>query len=163
MSRCGCGSRSVRAGRSPAEVTLLACPGGAITCAGDRARAGARRRIGWLDPADQSPAPLDDLLVLGAGGVVPLPPDAMTIRAFVMPSTLEDGLRDVIARSLHEDYRRHQLWRKPAGDLSLARWEELPDSLRASNLALAADIPNKLALVGLRLTRPGEPGGSADR
>ena len=42
-----------------------------------------------------------------------------------------------------------------ADDLSLARWEELPDSLRASNLALAADIPNKLALVGLRLTRPG--------
>jgi voltage-gated potassium channel Kch len=149
----------VRAGRGPAEVTLLACPGGAIT-AHELALARALGcRIGWLDPAGQQLAPLDDLLVLGSGGVVPLPPDAMTVRAFVMPSTLEDGLREVIARSLHEDYRRHQLWRKPADDLSLARWEELPDSLRASNLALAADIPNKLALVGLGLTRPGEAGG----
>ena len=150
----------LRAGRSPADVTLLACPGGAITSQELALARALGCRIGWLDPAGQYPALLDDLLMLGSGGVVPLPPDAMTIRAFVMPSTLEDGLREVIARSLHEDYRRHQVWRKPADDLSLARWEELPDSLRASNLALAADIPNKLALVGLRLTRPGEAGES---
>jgi TrkA-N domain/RyR domain len=146
------------AGRRPAEVTLLACPGGAITWQEIALARALGARVGWLDPADQSAAALDDQLVLGAGGVVPLPPDATTIRAFVMPSTLEDRLRDMLARSLHEDYRRHQLSRKPAGDLSLARWEELPESLRASNLALAADIPNKLALVGFRLTRPGEPG-----
>jgi voltage-gated potassium channel Kch len=149
----------VRAGRSRAEVTLLACPGGAITSQELALARVLGCKIGWLDPAGQQLAPLDDELLLGAAGVVPLPPDPMTIRAFVMPSTLEDGLREVIARSLHEDYRRHQLWRKPADDLSLARWAELPDSLRASNLALAADIPNKLALVGLRLTRPGESGG----
>jgi TrkA-N domain/RyR domain len=149
----------LHAGRRPAEVTLLTCPGGAITAQEIALARSLGARIGWVDPADQSAVPLDDLFVLGAGGIVPLPPDATTIRAFVMPSTLEEGLRDALARSLHEDYRRHQLWRKPAGDLSLARWEELPESLRASNLALAADIPNKLALVGLRLTRPGELGG----
>jgi voltage-gated potassium channel Kch len=148
----------LRAGRRPAEVTLLACPGEQITWQEIALARALGARIGWVDPADQSSVVLDDRMVLGAGGVVPLPPDPTTIRAFVMPSTLEDGLRDALARSLHEDYRRHQLWRKPAGDLSLARWEELPESLRASNLALAADIPNKLALVGLRLTRPGEPG-----
>ncbi len=146
------------AGRRPAEVTLLACPGGSITWQEIALARALGARIGWVDPVGQSPVALDDRLVLGAGGVVPLPPDATTIRAFVMPSTLEPGLRDAIARALHEDYRRRQLWRKPAGDLSLARWEELPESLRASNLALAADIPNKLALLGLRLTRPGEPG-----
>jgi hypothetical protein len=149
----------LRAGRRPAEVTLLACPGGAITWQEIALARALGARIGWVDPADQTAVQLDDRFVLGASGVVPLPPDATTIRAFLMPSTLEDDLRDALARSLHEDYRRHQLWRKPAGDLSLAHWEELPESLRASNLALAADIPNKLALVGLRLTRPGEPGG----
>jgi TrkA-N domain/RyR domain len=147
------------AGRRPAEVTLLACPGGEILWQEVAVARALGARIGWVDPADQSSVALDDRFVLGAGGIVPLPPDAMTIRAFVMPSMLQDGLRDALARSLHEDYRRHQLWRKPAGDLSLAHWEELPESLRASNLALAADIPNKLALVGLRLTRPGESGG----
>jgi TrkA-N domain/RyR domain len=149
----------LRAGRLPADVRLLACPGGEITRQEIALARALEARIGWLDPADENAVELDDLFVFGAARIVPLPPDATTIRAFVMPSTLEDGLKDVIARSLHEDYRRHQLWRKPAGDLSLAHWEELPDSLRNSNLALAGDIPNKLALVGLRLTRPGEPGG----
>ena len=159
VNRCGCGSRSCWRVDAPPRSRCSTCPGGAITAQEIALARSLGARIGWVDPADQSAVPLDDLFVLGAGGIVPLPPDATTIRAFVMPSTLEEGLRDALARSLHEDYRRHQLWRKPAGDLSLARWEELPDSLRASNLALAADIPNKLALVGLRLTRPGEPGG----
>ena len=52
----------VRAGRSPAEVTLLACPGGTITSQELALARALGGRIGWLIPPTSSSPPLDDQL-----------------------------------------------------------------------------------------------------
>ena len=47
------------------------------------------------------------------------------------------------------------------GDPALAPWEELPEALRASNRAQAADIVRKLASLGLEVVPAGVAGGHA--
>lgn len=153
----------MRAGCDPAEVRLLACPGGTITHQEVTLARALGATVAWLDVAGEQ-SPLDDLLALGSEEVLELPADAMTVRAFVTPSRLSDELpeelreelRDLVGRYVHDDYRRSQRSRKAPGDAALAQWEDLPASLRASNLAQADDISNKLSLIGLRLDRPGE-------
>jgi len=64
-------------------------------------------------------------------------------------------VREQLARQFHAAYRRRQRGRKDASDPAMAPWEELLPVLQRSNLALADDVPGKLALVGRRLARPG--------
>lgn len=145
------------AGVAAAQVRLLACPGGPITAQEMLLARALGAAVGYLDPAGDAPVALDDLLVAGASGVLELPADPMTVRAFVAPSRLDDELRERIARHLHREYRRRHRGRKAGGDPSLAPWEELLPALKASNRAQADDIPNKLTLLGKRLTREGGP------
>ena len=82
-----------------------------------------------------------------------------------MPSITPDSdgfspeLRERIARAIHERYRRNQRSRKPDSDPAMQPWEELTPVLRASNLAQAADIGNKLRVIGCALgpAGPGAP------
>jgi hypothetical protein len=84
----------------------------------------------------------------------------MTLRALVCRPTraelLDDEARELLARQFHAAYRRNQRRRKAAGDPAMAPWDELLPALQRSNLALADDVPTKLALIGRRLARPGE-------
>jgi hypothetical protein len=75
-------------------VSVLVCPGDRNTeCELLLARAlGAR--VGWLDPEGQLSAALDDTLPLGADGVLELPSDPMTIRAFLTRSRQPEELRE---------------------------------------------------------------------
>lgn len=147
----------ISAGIEPASVRLVVCPGGAITLQEIVIARSFGARVGWLDPAGDASESLDAMLPLGSGGVLELPADAMTLRAFIAPTELTDPLRSSIARALHNDYRRAQRTRKDDEDPALAPWDELPASLQASNLAQADDVPNKLALIGRRLSPAGGP------
>jgi voltage-gated potassium channel Kch len=148
-------SETVQSGWRPEEVALLALPGGRITLEEVLLARVLGARVGWLD-LDAAGPDIDDLMPTGAGGILQLPIDAMTVRAFLMPSRLEDDvLREQLAGSLHRAYRLRQRGRKPTGDPALASWDELLPHLRASNLAAADDIPNKLALVGKQLVKGG--------
>jgi voltage-gated potassium channel Kch len=147
----------VTAGLDPRRVRLVVCPGGAITVQEIVLARSFGAAVGWLDAAGEATQPLGDLLPLGAGGVIELPADPMTIRAFVAPTVLAEPLRATIARAIHNDYRRAQRQRKSYGDPALAHWEELPEGLRTSNLAQADDIAGKLSLIGQRLAQPGHP------
>ena len=140
---------------TPEQVSLLACPGGTITVQEILLARALGARVAFIDPAGDATASLDDTLVLGAGGVVELPSDAMTVRAFLRPSRVPGELREQIARHLHREYRRRQRARKDSGDPSLAPWDELLPALKDSNRAQADDIPNKLALIGRRLIPAG--------
>ena len=142
-------------GISPHQVSLLACPGGMITVQEILLARALGARVAFVDPAGDAPGSLDDQLVLGAGGVLELPGDPMTVRAFLRPSSVPGELRERIARHLHREYRRRHRARKDSGDPSLAPWEELLPALKDSNRAQADDIPNKLALIGRRLVRAG--------
>lgn len=141
----------------PAQnVRVVVCPGGQITIGEVLLARALGAPVAWIDPAGAAGLPLEDMLPLGADGVLEPPVDAMTIRAFLMWSQVPPELREPLARSLHNSYRRRQRRRKAPGDPALAPWDELIRTFRNSNLAQADDIPNKLALVGRKLDRPGE-------
>ncbi|HET9103303.1 MAG TPA: NAD-binding protein [Solirubrobacteraceae bacterium] len=142
---------------APERVALLACPGGPVTIQEMALARALGARVAFVDPAGEATSALDDVLVLGAGGVLELPADPMTVRAFLRPSTVPEELREQIARHLHREYRRRHRARKDSGDPSLAPWEELLPALKDSNRAQADDIPNKLALIGKRLVPAGAP------
>ncbi len=85
-----------------------------------------------------------------------LPSDGMTLRNLVqqgMPSTLSSDQREAAGRAIHEDYRQQQRERfaqQPQVDPAMLSWEELPDSLKSSNLQQADHVQHKLAALGLR-------------
>jgi hypothetical protein len=64
------------------------------------------------------------------------------------PRFLVDGLRETLARGMHDSYERTQLARGAAGLPNVKPWEELDDDAKSSNRDLAADIPRKLAKLG---------------
>ncbi len=64
---------------------------------------------------------------------------------------LPDGLREKIARAIHDRYRQHQSGRKPATDPAMQPWENLTETLRESNRAQAADLGAKLQAIGYRI------------
>jgi hypothetical protein len=147
------------AGFTPSTVRVIAFPGGEMM----RSEIVLARALGaavvWLDPCNESDTALEDELPLGADGVLELPPDPMTLRAFlVSPPTVPEGWpTDRIARYLHNDYRETHRERKAPDDPALAPWERLLPALQRSNVAAAADIPNKLHVIGKRPTKGGQP------
>jgi hypothetical protein len=141
------------------DVRVIACPGGPITRAEILLARALGAPVAWLDPSADAELTLDDSLPFGSDGVLELPRDAMTLRAFfrwsAAPADMPEQLRDSVAQFLHREYRVHQRARKPPGDAALAPWEQLLPSLQRSNLAQADDIPNKLAAIGMRLEQSG--------
>jgi hypothetical protein len=71
---------------------------------------------------------------LTPGRVVPLPPDAATVRAFLggHRSELDDLTIETLARATHELYRE-RIAISTSTDPSLQAWEQLAETLRASN------------------------------
>lgn len=143
---------------APEALRLVAFPGGAITQAEillARALGGA---VASLDPRLELAEPLEETLPFGSGGVLSLPDDPMTLRAFLMwpNEPLERERREVAARELHEQYRLEHRKHKQDDDPALVPWERLSATLRRSNLAAVDDIPNKLHVLGKRLCVGGE-------
>jgi hypothetical protein len=68
--------------------------------------------------------------------------------------------RERVARAIHENYRRDQAGRKPAGDPALAPWGELPEQLRDSNRDQADHIVEKLEAIGCTV-EPARDGAAA--
>jgi hypothetical protein len=146
------------AGFSAKEVRLVAFPGGSITIAEIVLARALGAKAAWIDPRKESGS-LEDMLTFGAGGVLELPADAMTLRAFLgwpEPEHKLDGhLRETVARHLHERYRDEHRRLHSQEDPALAPWELLAPILRRSNCAAVDDIPNKLRVVGKRLAEDG--------
>lgn len=140
-----------------ADVRLVAFPGGAITRTEIILARALGAAVASVDPCEELLGPLDEVLPFGAGGVITLPNDPMTLRAFLMwpNERLEGDRRLAAARDLHNQYRRRQRNLKRPDDPALSRWEQLSPMFRRSNLAVVDDIPNKLHVLGKRLT-PGD-------
>lgn len=66
---------------------------------------------------------------------------------------------ELVARAIHEDYVRRKTGaqRGAAGDRSLAAWEDLPENLRDSNRAQAADIASKLRAISCEIAPKTDP------
>jgi hypothetical protein len=146
------------AGCPATDVRVVAFPGGRITTAEILLARALRAAVAALDPCDDMTRAWDDALPLGAEGIIELPTDPMTLRAFLAwPNVeLDPVLRETAARDLHSKYREEHRKHKRPDDPALAPWERLPPTLRRSNLAAVDDIPNKLHMIGKRLLKGGD-------
>jgi len=143
---------------APNAVRLVAFPGGAITQAEVLFARALGAAVASLDPCQELVEPLEEMLPFGSGGVLSLPNDPMTLRAFLTwpNESLEEERRVIAARALHDQYRMEHRKHKQDDDPALAPWERLSTSLQRSNLAAVDDIPNKLHVLGKRLCAGGE-------
>jgi voltage-gated potassium channel Kch len=110
----------------------------------------------WCGEPDLGPT-----LLNGDTGIVVLPHDRMTVRAFLNPGRWPVALEEdheALAADLHQRYVARQEKRKETGDSALQPWSTLSPALRESNLAMVDDIPQKLAVLRLCLDpRPAAP------
>lgn len=140
---------------APGTVRVLAVPGDATLWPQLQLLRTLGARIGWLPLASVGvPVPDPERQLLGgAAGVVELPVDRATVRAFLRPSRWPgtDADRDAVAAALHHAYVRRHGAHKPPGDPALRPFAQLSPALQDSNRSVVDDIPAKLAAAGLRL------------
>ncbi|WP_300007821.1 RyR domain-containing protein [Pseudonocardia sp.] len=159
-------------GRPPgrARLRVLAVPGAADLWPQLHLLRTLGAQIGWLPAGldgrpepDPEPDPERELLG-GAAGIVRLPVDRATVRAFLRPSRWDDTLvdRDTVAAALHDLYRQGQVGITPPDDPAMRAFAELDPVLQDSNRGVVDGIPDKLALVGLRLCPLAGPGWPSD-
>ncbi len=147
------------AGISPACVGVIAIPGGRLGHSEILLARAIGAAVGWIDPLSEQLLPLGEMLPGGSEDILELPTDAMSIRALLCRTELPDrDLRDHLAQQAHAEYRAKQQKRKSVGDPALAPWERLLPLFKSSNLDQADDVPNKLAMIGLRILRKREGG-----
>ena len=67
-----------------------------------------------------------------------------------VPGRIREDLDDQLARAIHRTYVQNCAARgdSPHTNKSMRPWEQLPDDLKRSNLAQAADIGTKLSVIG---------------
>lgn len=61
---------------------------------------------------------------------------------------LVGGLRETLARAMHDSYERDQLAKGATEQVNVKPWDELDDDALSSNRDFAGDIPRKLAALG---------------
>lgn len=76
------------------------------------------------------------------------------------PALLLNSTNELLARAIHEAYRRHQRQQgqTPATNPSLADWDELDDRLKESNRRQADDIGRKLEAISCGIAPSNGPG-----
>ncbi|HUT32556.1 MAG TPA: RyR domain-containing protein [Planctomycetota bacterium] len=141
------------------RVKVLAYAGGAISQAECCIALALGARVGWVEDKSLPKERLfDDPDWQDAKGLVRLPLDAMSLRAFLLVDELpcEKAEYEVAARLVHEDYVKTAQPR----DSSLQPWGKLAPDLRVSNFHQVAYAVNILKSAGLSvrtLTDPSRP------
>ena len=139
----------VASGVKPEEVRVLGINGGQIAAAEYRIALALGATVGLVAESGREAGRLlaDDRW--NGQRLVRLPADRETLRAFLAPTpaSLPEQIRERIARSIHDSYRRERQRNAPETDPGLTEWEALPDDLRASNLAQADAIAAKLTRI----------------
>lgn len=141
----------IASGIQPQQVKLLGIGGKSIAAAEYRIALGLGARVVVVQNSGIEEAKLlsdDDWNI--SEMLVQLPVDVMTSRAFIGPGSkkIDPGIRDTIARAIHEAYRDVQIDRKQSINPSLADWEDLITDLKESNRQQADHNIQKLLLIG---------------
>ncbi len=140
----------VASGIDPSEVVMLGFGGGDIAAAEYRIALALGARVGIIAGSGRAASRLlADPRWTSAAGLVSLPADPHTARAFAAPAkaTLDEAGRDALARLLHRAYRE-EIATAPAEDPALRPWEELPEDLKQSNRSQVDAIVDKVTAVG---------------
>jgi voltage-gated potassium channel Kch len=146
-------------GIDPSQVPVVIFPGGSITRQELALAHALGAPIGVVDlDGEREDLDLDELPGNGQT-TIPLPADAMAIRAFVrdreVSHEIPEAVIERLARTAHERYRRVQRAHKAPDDPATQPWERLSPVFRRSNEAQATHIPAKLARLGYRLAPSG--------
>lgn len=143
-----------RVGADPGAVRVLALPDDPTIWPLVHIFRALGAPVAWLPPAvrDDQSAP-ERMLLGGAAGIVELPADQGTVRAYVRPSRWPGPAeqRTRVAAALHDAYVRRLAVHRPASDPALRPFDQLSPALQDSNRDIVDDIPTKLAIAGLRL------------
>ncbi|MCL5282848.1 MAG: RyR domain-containing protein [Planctomycetes bacterium] len=151
---------SLAAGIKPADVSVLGFGGGRIAAFEYRLALALGATVGVVcgtgGAADEL---LKDSLWAAAPGLrlYPLPPDAKTVRAFVMPSDCEfdPTVLEVMAEELHARYRAGNLHKIKPDNLKL--WKDLPPTYQGANREQAAYAIHILEAAGFGVRIQAEP------
>jgi len=140
----------VASGVDPAGVVLLGIGGGQIAAAEYRIALALGARVGIVEGSGREASRLlADPRWSDTAGLVPLPADPHTVRAFVTSPgpTLGETERDALAREMHRAYRE-EIAATRAEDPAQRTWETLADDFKQSNLSQVDDIVTKLEEIG---------------
>ena len=74
--------------------------------------------------------------------------DAEMFSRLVVRDVLLGGAREVLAKTIHEKYRKDNKGKVSDDDPAMAPWEKLREDLKESNRQQADDLPEKLKAVG---------------
>jgi ppGpp synthetase/RelA/SpoT-type nucleotidyltranferase len=151
----------IATGTNASEVKLLGIGGGPIAAAEYRIALALGAWVAIVDGSGRAAAKLlqdDDWS--RSPRLLRLPAEALTVKAFVErdTSTLDGGMRETIARAIHENYRQRQR-NAVSDDLSLAEWAALEDSLKEANRKQADAIYDKLREIGCAVRAAGPDAG----
>jgi len=151
------------AGVRPADVRVLGINGGRIAAAEYRIALAVGATVGLVAESGREAGRLLADERLAGHRLVRLPADAETLRAFLAPGThlLSEDTRLLLGQSIHDTYRRERLRTQPTTDPALTSWDQLPDDLRASNLAQADAIATKLTRIGCSVMATDAPSATA--
>lgn len=146
----------IASGILPKDVKLLGINGGQIASAEYRIGLALGAEVGIIEGSGRDAARLlQDNEWNTAQGLVPMPPDLMTVRSFLRSrsSPLPRNQREKIAKSIHEHYRITQAGPDQSDALSMQVWEKLHPDLQESNRQQADDIAEKLRQMGIDIRK----------
>jgi ppGpp synthetase/RelA/SpoT-type nucleotidyltranferase len=138
-------------GIPPQSVRLLGVNGGRISAFESRLALALGAAVGILAGSGRE----SDVLLVdpdwkSANGLLALPADAMTVRAFVGggASPLDEPARESVAQAIHEAYREKRHRASTGQDPACADWDCLSAVFKNSNRYQADDIKRKLERIG---------------
>jgi len=140
-------SSSIRA----EQVKLLVIDGGKISVAECKLALTFGAKVGIIEGSGGETSKLfSDTDWNMSNNLIQLPKDAAIIKSFINSgnSEMDENLREIIAKDIHEQYRETKMKKPEISEPSLAKWKNLQENLKESNLNQADQIYEKLNRVG---------------
>ena len=146
----------VASGVDPAGVKVLGLGGGPIAALEYRVALALGATVGVVrQTGREGSALLADEGWAGTRGLVPLPEDPQTVRAFIGTGApvLDPEEREAIGRRAHDAHRAEVTGARAGADPAMQPWEALSENLRESNRQQADDVFAKLRRIGCTVER----------
>lgn len=149
----------VAAGIAPASVKLLGINGGKISAIEYRIALALGAEVGLVQGSGRAASRLlVDEEWCGTRRLVALPPDPMTLRAFLGSwEPLPPEVRERLGRHIHEEYLAVRAERAREEEPNLQDWDRLAPEFRESSLQQADHLNEKLGAIGCAIGRSGDP------
>jgi len=140
----------ISSGIRPEQVKLLVVNGGEISVAECNLALTLGAKVGIIDGSGGETSKLfSDTDWNTLYNLIQLPNDAAIIKSFINSriSEMDEKLREIIAREIHEQYRDTRMKKPEYSEPSLEKWKNLQENLKESNRHQADQILEKLNLI----------------